>query len=145
MTNDLTRIFEPLTSRQDDLASIDIVAFDIFGTLIDRDKKAKPSMVLFAHYLAQKRSVDIAFISTEPGKARDALILNGLRSFAVINGVELKQAFYERCADTKKHVLAIDDDAHDAAPAFIHIDPNDDVVKKFLEEKAYRHPALFRR
>lgn len=142
---DLTTIFGPITEKRDALSSIDIVAFDIFGTLIDHNKMGKERALQFAHYLAQRRSVELAFISSEPHKASHALINNGHGLFVIENDVQLKKDFYARCREEGKTVLAIDDDAHAATQALIHIDPNNDVVRKYLEEKAYRHPALWRR
>lgn len=142
---DLTHIFGPITGKSDALLTIDIVAFDIFGTLIDHNKMGKESALEFAHYLAQRRSVDLAFISTEPHKATRALINNGHGLFVMEKDVQLKNDFYARCKDESKTVLVIDDDAIAATPANIHIDPNNDIVKKYLKEKAYRHPALWRR
>lgn len=142
---DLSHIFGPITQQRDALSNIDIIAFDVFGTLIDHNKAGKESALNFAHYLSQRRSVDIAFISTEPDKAIDALIRNGQRLFAMGNGVQLKESFYARCKDENKNVLTIDDDAVAATPAIIHIDPNNEIVKRYLEEKAYRHPALWKR
>lgn len=141
----LVQIFGPITGNTPDLSKIGLVAFDIFGTLIDHHGQSKERTTLFAQFLLHEKIVDLAFISTQPDKAEKALTVAGCRIFTIGNGVQLKPAFYKNARDRGIKILAIDDDEEAASNALIYLDPNAENIQKYLDAKAYRYPELYKR
>lgn len=67
----------------------------------------------------------------------------GCQPIAAGEGVLLKSDFYKMRAAKGSNVVAIDDEAQAAVQASIHIDPNNQRVKKYIDIKGYRFPSLF--
>ncbi|PZQ49080.1 MAG: hypothetical protein DI551_00055 [Micavibrio aeruginosavorus] len=141
---DLSPIFARICGKEDQekLKAIDLVAFDVIGTLVDHNGKLKRNVLSLYYAMAARDDVQLRIISSDPIDGREKLVLAGARHLTFEGGVRTKSIFYDGVEENKMNILVVDNEPHSVkAENAVIIDPTDPAVVVFLQTRAYR-PGL---
>ena len=136
--------FGPIAQWRDTLHNIQAVGIDVMGTMLDHNGRVYGDVLsLMNHMHSHYTDLAIKFISSDPMHAWHALMEAGMKGPEVAAGVMLKKDFYDEAAAKGEKVVAVDDEASQAARADVHINPKDESVKTYLHDRGYRHPERY--
>ena len=125
-----------------------VVAFDIMGTLVNSDddplrrSEYKPNLPVsrFASDLIKhkdKLGIEVAFISSDPYGATEALHRVKLGKLLDHSPVENKVLFYGQRNRKNMTIIAVDDDIFQSLSAEAAVDPKSNDVKEYLKARSY--------